>query len=148
MRRPLLGLAAPFAAGCLLSDRQGSAHEALLLLGLAAVLLAGACGCGARRTAAWALVWAGLALGTAAASVESLQLARGALARKLGEGAFDGRPVRAFGRIRGDAVLRDGRLGFVLDVVRVESDGGVADLAQEASGDPGGAREAGREAVA
>ena len=141
MRRPLLGLAAPFAVGCLLSDRQGSAHEALLLLGLAAVLLAGAGACGARRAAPWALAWAALGLGTAAASVESLQLANGPLARKLGEGAFDGRPVRAFGRIRGDAVLRDGRLGLVLDVLRLESGGRVADLAGRLRVEVGGEAE-------
>ena len=128
MRRPLLGLAAPFAAGCLLADRQSTAHEALLLLGLAAALLAGAIGCRTQRAAAWALAWAALAIGTAAAAVESRELAAGALARKLGAGAFDGRSVQAFGRVRGDAALRDGRLGFLLDVLRLETEGHLADL--------------------
>jgi competence protein ComEC len=115
MRRPLLGIAAFFGLGCLLADGQGSAAEALRLVCLAAVALGLASHSGAGRAVLPALAAAALALGSAAASVEALQLESGALRRKLREGALADGAQRLTGTLRGDAVARGGRLVFVLD---------------------------------
>ncbi len=123
MRRPLLGLAALFTVGCLLSDRRESAREAIVLLTLAASALACAPWARTRRSAMAALGAGALALGAASASVEALRFESGGLRRALREGALDGRPVRAFGRVTGDAVLRDGRLELQLELHRIESGG-------------------------
>ncbi len=120
MRRPLLGLAAFFAVGCLLSDRQGSAREALALVGLAATALGCAAWAGAGRAAAAALGVAALGLGTAAASVEGLQLEAGVLRQQVRGGSLEGGAVRVEGMLRGDAVTRAGRLAFVLEVHRLQ----------------------------
>ena len=141
MRRPLLVLAAPFAAGCLLSDGLGSVHEAVVLAALAAGLLALAPWAGTRRAAVGALAGAALALGTAATSVEGLRIEAGALRRALRSGALDGRVVHGFGRVRGDSLLRDGRLGFVLDLERVLGDGRDAGLTGRVRVEVGGEAE-------
>jgi competence protein ComEC len=115
VRRPLLGLAALFALGCLLSDGRGSAAEALRLVCLAAAALSLAAGAGAGRAALAALAAAALALGAAAAAVEALQLESGALRLRLREGTLAPGAQRVTGALRGDAFARDGRLAFVLD---------------------------------
>ena len=91
MRRPLLVLAAPFAAGCLLVDGRGSVHEAVALAVLAAALLGLAAWTTTRRSAVAALAGAALALGSAAVSVEGLRIEEGALRSGLRSGALDGR---------------------------------------------------------
>lgn len=113
MRRPLIGLAAAFALGCLLSDGQGSAREALRLVCLAALTLPLAVAAGAGSAAVTALLAGALALGSAAASVEALQLESSALRRMLEERSF---PRRVVGTLRGDAVERQGSLQFTLEV--------------------------------
>jgi competence protein ComEC len=123
VRRPLLGFAALFTLGCLLSDRQASVREAILLLALAAAALACAPWCRTRRAATAALAAAALALGTASAAVQALRFEAGGLRRALTEGSPYGGVVRAFGRVRGDATLRDGRLELLLDLARIEKDG-------------------------
>jgi len=128
VRRPLLGLAALFTVGCLLSDRQESAREAVTLLALAASALACAPWVRTRRVALTALAAAAVALGAASAAVEALRFEAGGLRRALAEGVPDTRPVRAFGTVRGDATLRDGRLQLLLDVTRVESGGASSDV--------------------
>ena len=126
MRRPLLLLAAPFTLGCLLSDRLASGREALVLAALAALLLACAVGSRTTRAAGWALAFAAIALGSASAGAEALQLESGGLRRSLREGSLEGRVVRVIGRVRGDGVLRAGRLALVLDLERVEGVAGDA----------------------
>jgi competence protein ComEC len=116
MRRPLLGIAACFALGCLLSDRQAGAGEALRLVCLAAVALGLALRAGGGRCAVAAVGAAALALGAGAAAVEALQLEAGSLRRGLREGALADGPQHVTGTLRGDAVQSAGRLSFVLDV--------------------------------
>ena len=114
VRRPLLGLAVCFGLGCLLSDGQGSAAEALALVCLAALALGLAASAGVGRAPLLALAGAALALGTAAAGVERLQLESGALRRKLGDGTLTEGAHRVVGTLQGDAAERGGRLAFVL----------------------------------
>jgi len=123
VRRPLLGLALLFTVGCLLSDRRESPREAVVLLALAAGALACAPWARTRRSAAAALAAGALALGAASSAVEALRFESGGLRRALREGALEGRPVRAFGRVTGDAVVRDGRLELLLELHRIESGG-------------------------
>ncbi len=120
MRRPLLGLAAAFGLGCLLPDGKGTPLEALLLLSLAALVLLLAYVAGPGRSALAAIAAAALTLGTAAGAVEALVLESGALRAGLREGRLGDRPHRVTGTLRGDALLRDGRLLFVLET---ESEG-------------------------
>jgi competence protein ComEC len=115
VRRPLLGLAVCFGLGCLLSDGQSSPGEALRLVCLAALVLGLAVCAGRGRAALLALAGAALALGTAAAGVEALQLESGALRWKLADGTLADGAHRVVGTLRGDAAERDGRLAFVLD---------------------------------
>jgi competence protein ComEC len=126
VRRPLLGLAALFAVGCLLSDRRESAREAIVLLSLAASALSCAPWARTRRSAMAALGAGALALGVASAAVEALRFEAGGLRRALRDGALDGRPVRGFGRVTGDGVLRDGRLELLLELSRIESGGATS----------------------
>ncbi len=128
MRRPLLGLAALFTVGCLLSDRRESAREAAVLLALAAIALACAPWTRTRRVAMAALAAAALALGAASAAVEALRFEAGRLRRAIADGSLDGGVVRALGRVRGDATLRDGRLELLLDVTGIESGGAVTSV--------------------
>jgi competence protein ComEC len=116
VRRPLLLLAACFALGCLLSDGEGTAAEALLLVCLAALSLAAGALAGGGPASRTALAAAVVALGTAAAHVEVLQLEAGSLRRLLRAGGLPEGPVRLTGALRGDAVERGGRLVLVLDV--------------------------------
>jgi len=119
VRRPLLGLAACFGLGCLLSDGQAAPAEALLLVCLSALVLGlGACA-GLGRPAIFALAAAAVALGGAAAAVESLQLEAGALRTKLRDGTLADGPQRVLGTLRGDAAGGSGSLAFVLDVETV-----------------------------
>jgi competence protein ComEC len=123
MRRPLLGLAALFALGSLLADRQAGPLEALLQCALCAVLLGIALAAGEGRRAMAALGAAAFAAGTASAVAESLRFETGGL-RHLARGV-DGDPaaVRLHGIVRGDAAERAGRLVFALDVEAVETSG-------------------------
>lgn len=125
MRRPVLALAAPFGLGCLLVDGEAGRSEALVLVGLAALLLGLALAASGGRQVCAALGAAALALGTAAAIVEGLQLEAGGLWRLVRSGPAEGRPMRVVGVVRGDAVERDGRLTFVLDAEGTEVDGPV-----------------------
>ena len=77
-----------FAVGCLLSDGQGSAGEALRLAGLAALTLGLAAWAGPGRGALLALGGAALALGAAAAAVERLEVESRPLSRKLAGGTL------------------------------------------------------------
>jgi competence protein ComEC len=123
VRRPVLGLAASFGLGCLLVDGEAGRREALVLVGLAALLLGlGLAAAGGRRAGA-ALGAAALALGTAAAIVEGLQLEAGGLWRLVRDGPPQGRPMRIVGMVRGDGVERAGRLMFLLDAEELEIDG-------------------------
>ena len=108
-----------FGVGCLLSDGQGSATEALRLAGLAAVALGLAAWAGLGRGAFLALGGAALALGAAAAAVERLELESRPLSRKLAAGSLADGAHEVIGTLRGDAEERDGRLAFVLDVESV-----------------------------
>ncbi|HSD30231.1 MAG TPA: DNA internalization-related competence protein ComEC/Rec2 [Vicinamibacteria bacterium] len=142
MRRPLLGLAAAFAAGCLLADGEAGPAEALALIALAAVLLGLALAAGAAKAAALALAGASLSLGTAAAGVESLQLEASGLRRLASEAEREGRPVRLVGTVRGDAVERAGRVAFAIDVEGIEAGGRFVRGAGRARVDLGGRAEA------
>jgi competence protein ComEC len=104
-----------FGLGCLLSDGQASPGEVLRLVCLAAVVLGLAVCAGRGRAALLALAGTALALGTAAAGVETLQLESGALRLKLGDGTLADAAYRVVGTLRGDAAERGGRLAFVLD---------------------------------
>ena len=123
MRRPVLALATPFGVGCLLVDGEAGRSEALVLVGLAALLLGLALAASGGRPVCAALGAAALALGTAAAIVEGLQLEAGGLWRLVRSGPAEGRPMRVVGVVRGDAVERDGRLTFVLDAEGTEVGG-------------------------
>jgi competence protein ComEC len=126
MRRPLLGLAAAFATGCLVADGEARPAEAFTLIALAAVLLGLAIAAGGGRAAGAALAGAALALGTAAAGVEVLQCEAGGLRRFASEAEREGRPLRLVGSVRGDAVEQAGRVAFAMDVEGVEVNGRVA----------------------
>jgi competence protein ComEC len=121
MRRPLLRLAAAFAAGCLLVDGEASLAEALTLLALAGVLLGLAVAAGPTRSAGRALAAAALSIGAAAAGGEALRAEAGPLRRLAQEAERDGRPLRLVGTVHGDAVERGGRVTFMLDVAGVEA---------------------------
>jgi competence protein ComEC len=122
MRRPLLGLAAAFGVGCLLSDGEAGSVEAVVLVLLCALLLGLALLAPPGRAGA-ALRGAALALGGAGAAVEGLEVEGLTLRRLLVEAEREGRPVRLAGVVRGDAVERAGRLAFVVDVEGVEARG-------------------------
>jgi competence protein ComEC len=124
MRRPLLGLAAAFAAGCLLADGEAGRVEALVLILLAALLLGLALAAPAGRAFA-ALAGVALALGAAGAAVEGLEVEAVGLRSLLLQAERAARPVRVVGVVRGDAVERAGRVNFVLDVTGVEVGGRV-----------------------
>ena len=111
MRRPVLGLAAPFGLGCLLVDGEAGRSEALVLVGLAALLLGLALAASGGRQAGAALGAAALALGAAAAIVEGLQLEAGGLWRLVHDGrrggpSGAGRGRRARGRRRAGRAAR------------------------------------------
>jgi competence protein ComEC len=125
MRRPVLALALPFALGCRLVDGEGGTREALVLTGLAALLLGLALAAPAGRSAAAALGAAALGLGAAAAVVEGLDLEAGSLWRLVQDRPRDAARARVLGVVRGDGVERDGRLSFLLDTEQVEIDGRV-----------------------
>jgi competence protein ComEC len=119
MRRPLLGLAAAFGAGCLLADGEAGRLEVLVLVLLAALLLGLAPAVPPRR-AGVALAGAALALGAAGAAVEGLQVESLPLRRALLAAEREARPLRLSGLVRGDAVERQGRVAFVVDVTEVD----------------------------
>ena len=123
MSRPLLGLGALFGTGCLLVDGEAGPREPLALILLSALLLGLSLAAREGRWAGAALGGAAVALGVAAAGVEGLQLEAGSLRRRVADAGAEGRPVRVVGTVRGDGVERGGRLGFLLDVHAVESDG-------------------------
>lgn len=125
MRRPLLGLAAAFGLGCLLSDGEAGRAEAVVLVLLSALLLGLALRAPRRRAAA-ALLWAALALGAAGAAVEGLEAESLGLRRVLLEAEREARPVRLAGVVRGDAAEQAGRLAFLLDVRGAEVGGRLA----------------------
>lgn len=123
MRRPLLGLAACFGAGCLLSDGRASAPEVVWLAGFAALALWLAARAGLGSACYVALGGAALALGAAAAAVERLEIESRPLHRRLAQGAFAEGAYEVVGTLRGDAEERDGRLVFVLDAESVRVGG-------------------------
>jgi competence protein ComEC len=123
MRRPVLALAAPFGLGCLLVDGEAGRSEALVLAGLAALLLGLALAASGGREAVAALGAAALALGAAAAIVEGLRLEAGGLWKLVQRLPPAGAPARVVGVVRGDGVERDGRLTFFVDTEWTEVDG-------------------------
>src|SRR5512143_3579980 len=141
MRRPLLGLAAMFATGSLLADGEAGPAEVVTLVALAAVLLGLALAAGAGRSAGGALAGAALALGSAAAGVEALQLESLGLRRLAVQAEREGRPLRLVGTVRGDAVERDGRVVFGMDVAGAEVNGRLLRAAGRARIDVGGRAE-------
>jgi competence protein ComEC len=141
MRRPLLALAAAFAAGCLLADGEGGAGEVLTLIALAGTLLGLALAAGAGRDAGAALAGAALALGSAASGVEALQFDSVGLRRLAVAAERDGRPLRLVGTVRGDAMERDGRVIFGMDVAGVDVNGRLVPTAGRARVDVGGRAE-------
>jgi competence protein ComEC len=142
MRRPLLGLAAAFATGCLLADGEAGPSEAFALIALAGVLLCLALAAGAGRGAGAALVGVALALGAAAADVEVLEIDSGGLHRLASDAERQGRPLRLVGTVRGDAVESAGRLSFALDVAGVEVNGRLVPTAGRIRIDLGGRAQA------
>jgi hypothetical protein len=146
MRRPLLGLAAAFASGCLLSDGEAGPAGRRSRLGRAraAVLLGLALAARAGRAAGVALAGAALSLGAAASAVEVLQLESRGLRGLALEAEREGRPLRLVGTVRGDAVERWGRLTFAIDVAGVEAGGDFVSAAGRACVDLGGRAEAPR----
>ncbi len=117
-----------FGLGCLLSDGQGSADEALRLAGLAGLSLVLSASAGVGRAAVLGLAGAALALGASAAAVERLQLASQPLCRILADGPLDG-AQHLVGTLRGDGEERDGRLVFVVDVESVRVRGRLEPVA-------------------
>jgi competence protein ComEC len=144
MRRPLLGLAAAFAAGCLLSDGEAGPAEAMALAALAGTLLGLALAAGSGRGAGWALAGAALSLGAAAAGVEALQADARSLRRIALDAQLEGRPLRLVGTVRGDTVVGGGRVTFTMDVARVEAKGQLLPGAGRARIELGGRAEAPR----
>ena len=141
MRRPLLGLAAACATGCLLADGEAGPAEALALIALGALLLGLALAAGSGRGAGIALGGAALSLGAAAAGVEALQLEARGLRRIALDAEREGRAVRLVGTVRGDAVERAGRVTFAMDVAGIEADGRFVPGAGRARVDVGGRAE-------
>jgi competence protein ComEC len=138
MRRPLLALAVLFGLGCFLTDGEASTAEALVLLGLASAQLGLALAAREGRRAGAALAGAALALGSAAAAVEGLQLEAGRLQQLGSRAGEDGRTVRLVGVLRGDGVERAGRLSLLIDAEAVETAGRVARCAGRARVEVGG----------
>ncbi len=122
MRRPLLALAAAFGAGCLAPDPAATTAEALVLVGLAVVLLTISA---VARPAEARLAFgaAAFALGALAADVEALRFEDGSLRRLLGDRARVGRPMHLVGHVRGDARPRADRLRLTLDVDEITFQG-------------------------
>jgi len=141
MRRPLLALAAAFAAGCLLSDGEAGLAEAAALAGLAGLLLGLALAAGSGRSAGWALAGAALSLGAAAAAVEALQADARSLRRLAIEAEREARPLRLVGTVRGDAVQRAGRVVFAVDVAGIDTSAGFVPAEGRALVDLGGRAE-------
>jgi len=143
VRRPLLGVASCFALGCLAADGEGSAREALALLGLAGLALVLALAAAAReaRVVVAGLGAASLALGAAAAGTEALQVEAGVLRRGLRDGSLGAGPHRVEGTLWGDASARGERLAFVLDVEAVSRRGGDEPASGRVRVEVGGAAE-------
>jgi competence protein ComEC len=118
MRRPLLALAALFAAGCLAADTGAGTAEAVAL-GLLALTLLALAFAARPSAAARALGAAAFALGALAAQVEALWFERGSLRQGLISESWGPEPVGLSGSVRGDARPREGRLPLVLDVQEV-----------------------------
>jgi len=140
MRRPLLAVAVSFGLGCVLSDGEGRPGEAAVLLALGGGLLLLAWIVAGPR-AVVAVAAASLALGSAAATVESLQFERNPLRRSLACLATDEGDrivARLVGRLRGDAAERAGRLSLLLDVETAESRGQTTRREGRARVDVGG----------
>lgn len=124
MRRPLLALAACFAAGVLLCDREAGSTSAAVIGLLSGLLLALAVRQGPGRAAVAAVATAALGLGHAGATLEALGQSRSSLRRAIEDPGEPGPPtLRMAGRARGDGMLREGRLVLVLDVERVDRGG-------------------------
>jgi competence protein ComEC len=115
VRRPLLALAAFFACGAALADAEAGLVEAAVRLGLGAAAIGLALAAREGRPAAIALGAAALALGSGSAAVESLCHAQAPLRRVVDRDGGEA-TLRLVGTVRGDAVERDGRLEFLLDV--------------------------------
>jgi competence protein ComEC len=125
MRRPLLCGAALYGLGCLVSDGEAAAREALVLLLLAGTLLALAA-LTSERGAALALGAAAVALGAAGAQVEVRRYEAGPLRRRVEAGEWVSRPVRIAGVLRGDVRTQVGPPLLEVDVASVEADGRTA----------------------
>lgn len=121
MARPLLALAAAFAAGCLAGAEAGRWGACLASL-LAGALLLLALLAGRPRPAAWALLAAAFGLGAAGAAVERLAYERAPLLA-FAEGREDGAgPVAIEGVARGDVQVFPDRVLLVLDLERVAAE--------------------------
>jgi competence protein ComEC len=138
MRRPLLALAGAFAAGVLAADPASRISEALLLGGLAVLLLAAAV-FASPRPAAVALAGAAFSLGALAAEVEGLRFERGPL-RSLHAGEeWVGEPLHLVGTVRGDARPQLGRLRVTLDLEKIGIGGRWLGVRDRVSVEVGGA---------
>jgi competence protein ComEC len=138
MRRPLLGLAAAFGLGCLLTDGEAGPREALALLALAAALVGLALAARAGRGAWAAALGASLALGSAAGVVEGLQADSVSLRQAARRAEAEGRPARVLGVVRGDARERAGALVLSIDVEAIEVSGRLEACAGRARVEVGG----------
>src|SRR5574340_664625 len=126
MGRPLLVVAALFGLGSAVIGREAGPAEAWVLLTLAASLLLAAAGFAATRGAVVALAGAAVAAGAAAGAVEGLQFEATEIRDLLqgdtsaARGGEDDPPWRLVGIVRGDSLLRFGRVDLVLDVEAAE----------------------------
>jgi competence protein ComEC len=140
MRRPLLALAGAFVAGGLAADPASTTAEALVLGGLAGLLLATAI-FASPRLAAVALAAAAFSLGALAAEVEGLRFERGRLRRLLAAEEWVGEPVDLVGTVRGDARPRLERLRVTLDLEKIRIGGRWHGVRDRVSVEVGGASE-------
>lgn len=138
MRRPLLGLAAAFGLGCLLTDGEAGPREALSLLAFAGALVGLALAARGGRGAWAAALGAALALGSAAGAVEGLQLDSLSLRQAARRAETEGRPARVLGVVRGDALERAGVLVLSIDAEAVEVAGRLEPCAGRARVEVGG----------
>ncbi len=138
MHRPLLGLAAAFGLGCLLTDGEAGPREVVALLALAGALVGLALAARAGRGAWAAALGAALALGSAAGAVEGLQLDSASLRQAARRAEAEGRPARVLGVVRGDALERAGVLVLSIDAEAVEVAGRLEPCAGRARVEVGG----------
>jgi competence protein ComEC len=124
MSRPLLLLGSAFGAGCLVGG-EGSGRLALLVAGLAGLLLATSVASRERRAAWSSLLVAALGLGAAAATVERLAYERAPLRAVASSRRPADGPAALEGTLRGDADLFPDRARFILDVSAMGAAGGT-----------------------